>query len=189
MNREAFLKHKDLIEQWAQGEEIQIQNESGEWVYVKCPSWSLLSQYRIKPELIELVPGRKYRLKYTIQFCHIKPTVDDKEAFLNKNDWQYIGQIGTEYGKRRIFHYQHGPHAHYLMMSATSDKYILSEVPEQNPESEPESDAVAFANWLRINDYRRSYSPGDDKLWHYKNYRAAGAFTTENLYRKFTERK
>jgi hypothetical protein len=42
-------KHRDLIVAWADGAEIEYYHEFT-WQPAKNPSWSLVGQYRIKPE-------------------------------------------------------------------------------------------------------------------------------------------
>lgn len=43
--------HHDLIIAWAKGAKIEIYNESAKvWVPSKCPAWSTICKYRIKPE-------------------------------------------------------------------------------------------------------------------------------------------
>lgn len=50
MTREAYLKHKELIEAWANGAEIQYYYEAyNSWVDADGPNWDEKNQYRIKP--------------------------------------------------------------------------------------------------------------------------------------------
>lgn len=44
-------RHADIIKAWADGEEIEMRDRSGKWLYVTsdCPSW-LAEEYRIKPK-------------------------------------------------------------------------------------------------------------------------------------------
>ena len=48
MNREDFKKHKDLIEQWADGAQIEFKAKGGEWIEVEVPWWSEALEYRVK---------------------------------------------------------------------------------------------------------------------------------------------
>ena len=51
MTRGAYLKHKDLIEAWANGAEVEAKTKYGEWLLlVPNPSWSEDVEYRIKPK-------------------------------------------------------------------------------------------------------------------------------------------
>ena len=44
-------KHYDVIVAWANGEEIEIKNDNGEWEpKVYTPTWENWREYRIKPE-------------------------------------------------------------------------------------------------------------------------------------------
>lgn len=51
MTKEGYLKHKKLIEAWANGEEIEYYTYlSGKWEQASIPSWYLDVEYRIKPK-------------------------------------------------------------------------------------------------------------------------------------------
>lgn len=59
-------KHAELIKAWADGAQIQVLSSGfggQEWVNIDCPSWHEGSQYRKKPELVEV----KVRVKYLKQ--------------------------------------------------------------------------------------------------------------------------
>lgn len=43
-------KHAELIKQWADGAEIQLQEYNGSWHGTDSPQWRMDSAYRIKPE-------------------------------------------------------------------------------------------------------------------------------------------
>jgi hypothetical protein len=47
MTKEAYLKHKDLIEAWANGAEIEMYTRDI-WVSTLTPGWSESIEYRIK---------------------------------------------------------------------------------------------------------------------------------------------
>ena len=42
-------KHADLIKAWADGTEIELQSESGNWRLVATPAWIPAYEYRLKP--------------------------------------------------------------------------------------------------------------------------------------------
>ena len=53
MTREECKKHKELIEAFANGAEIQYYFKSkGEWIDIENPIWDYYSEYRIKPTKI-----------------------------------------------------------------------------------------------------------------------------------------
>ena len=53
MTREGYLKHKDLIEAWANGAEIQcISPTKNKWYDIVDPEWYENVEYRIKPQTI-----------------------------------------------------------------------------------------------------------------------------------------
>lgn len=43
-------KHYDTIIAWANGKQVQVSIEGGEWNTTSFPSWAESYQYRIKPE-------------------------------------------------------------------------------------------------------------------------------------------
>lgn len=52
MNKEQFIKYKDLMQAWAEGAVIQYFDKSlNKWVevFLNQPSWSTNEKYRIKP--------------------------------------------------------------------------------------------------------------------------------------------
>uniref|UniRef100_UPI0039A44A74 hypothetical protein n=1 Tax=Ornithobacterium rhinotracheale TaxID=28251 RepID=UPI0039A44A74 len=50
MTREEYRKHKELIEAWANGAEIQFYYEADDsWIESEIPTWHNEFQYRIKP--------------------------------------------------------------------------------------------------------------------------------------------
>lgn len=54
MTKEEYKKHKQLIEEWSNGEKIQYYNKTKEeWVNTENPLWDYYSEYRIKPTKIE----------------------------------------------------------------------------------------------------------------------------------------
>ena len=58
MNRESYKQHKELIEAWANGAEIETYNKNiCEWEQVKKPLWGIDIEYRIKPKKYELKSG------------------------------------------------------------------------------------------------------------------------------------
>ena len=42
--------HAELIKQWADGAEIQVQGSSGEWINRPSPVWHTNRNYRVKPK-------------------------------------------------------------------------------------------------------------------------------------------
>ena len=48
MTRESYKKHKELIEAWGAGAEIEYREDSDSWRPVAVPQWHLLYEYRIK---------------------------------------------------------------------------------------------------------------------------------------------
>lgn len=56
MTKEEYKKHKQLIEEWSNGEKIQYYSEDNEcWMSIQTPSWRLETKYRIKPTKIEFI--------------------------------------------------------------------------------------------------------------------------------------
>ena len=54
MTREEYSIHKELIEAWGRGEEIEFCDARGDWWVVENPHWDSTTKYRIKsqPEYI-----------------------------------------------------------------------------------------------------------------------------------------
>jgi hypothetical protein len=49
MTKKGYLKHKDLVEAWSKGADIQFKNVINEWIYKPEPTWREDTEYRIKP--------------------------------------------------------------------------------------------------------------------------------------------
>lgn len=79
-----------------------------------------------KKKEIKLVQGKRYRLKYSGQFCHIKGDLETSE--LEKNEFIFIGQINLHKGAmaRNIF-YCIGDGS-YVMFSTGVQEYVVSEL-------------------------------------------------------------
>jgi len=57
MTREEYLKHKELMEAWANGAEIEgYFGRTYGWVHIDNPSWAEDFEYRIKPKLTLAYP-------------------------------------------------------------------------------------------------------------------------------------
>ena len=54
MTREGYNKHKELVDAWSKGAEIQYHSEDEGWVYTENPTWDLNIEYRIKPTKLEI---------------------------------------------------------------------------------------------------------------------------------------
>lgn len=50
MTIEGYKRHKELIEAWANGAEIEYLNLHIEWEYIGTPSWDENIRYRIKQD-------------------------------------------------------------------------------------------------------------------------------------------
>ena len=50
-------KHKELINAWADGAEIEGLNSLGEWVQIWVTTWSEVDEFRIKPEQEPVAPA------------------------------------------------------------------------------------------------------------------------------------
>ena len=62
--------HADLIKAWADGAEIECkQIADGDWLKVSEPSWSKVSEYRIKPEPKPDVVEKYFASGYTKYGC------------------------------------------------------------------------------------------------------------------------
>lgn len=121
MTREGFKKHRDLIESWANGAEIEFLS-GGEWILVREPQWQESLTYRIRLEkFTHFRKDRLYNLYvYSGELCHAKPALPDK-GFLYK----YVGEIDTVAGKRHVFY--NSLISTYLMFSENTHKYVISE--------------------------------------------------------------
>ena len=53
MTAEAYFKHKEVIEAWLQGAEVEFLINNAEWVYVEKPVFHAVKKYRIKPANIK----------------------------------------------------------------------------------------------------------------------------------------
>lgn len=89
----------------------------------------------LTPVEIVPIPGKKYRLRYTGQFCHWctlsttifsyeNKTTDRKD--LPKYIFQYIGEVDTNTGIRAIFFCREN--SSYVMFSKSYYDYIVEEV-------------------------------------------------------------
>jgi hypothetical protein len=63
MTREGYLKHKEIIEAWANGAEIEYQESSDDWYIVANPFWDTDSAFRVKPQSTYLELHEKCELK------------------------------------------------------------------------------------------------------------------------------
>lgn len=51
MTKKAYLKHRNIMEAWAHGKEIQYKDpETGYWVSIENPGWAEELEYRVKPK-------------------------------------------------------------------------------------------------------------------------------------------
>jgi hypothetical protein len=53
MTAEAYFKHKEVIEAWLQGADVEYLDQDDTWYYVPNPGFIEQSQYRIKPANIK----------------------------------------------------------------------------------------------------------------------------------------
>ena len=69
MKREDYLKHKELIEAWANGAEIQIKNEDETWKTIEEPNWIFDKyEYRIKPKVEFPIYAKAIGFNYYVKF-------------------------------------------------------------------------------------------------------------------------
>ena len=84
----------------------------------------------LTPVEIVPIPGKKYRLRYTGQFCHWCGWSKDFEYSdrnsLPKYTFQYMGEVDTHAGIRAIFFCKDT--ITYVMFSTSSYDYITQEV-------------------------------------------------------------
>ena len=53
MTADAYFKHKEVIEAWLQGADVEYLEEDGIWFWVPRPAFNEKRQYRIKPANIK----------------------------------------------------------------------------------------------------------------------------------------
>ena len=53
MTAEAYFKHKEVIEAWLQGAEVEFLIDNAEWVDAEKPVFHVVKKYRIKPANIK----------------------------------------------------------------------------------------------------------------------------------------
>jgi hypothetical protein len=53
MTAEAYFKHKEVIEAWLQGAEVEFLINNAEWICVEKPVFHAVKKYRIKPANIK----------------------------------------------------------------------------------------------------------------------------------------
>lgn len=63
MTREGYLKHKEIIDAWANGAKIEFYSSDGVWVDAENPNWILDLEYRVKPQPNYLELHEKCELK------------------------------------------------------------------------------------------------------------------------------
>lgn len=121
LTREGFKKHRDLIESWANGAEIEFLS-GGEWILVREPQWQESLTYRIRLEkFTHFRKDRLYNLEVNSEeLCHTRPVLYDNDLL-----YQYVGEIDTVAGKRHIFY--NSSISTYIMFSDNTHKYVLSE--------------------------------------------------------------
>ena len=81
-------KHADVIHAWADGAEIQVKNEHGEWEDWKdeeSPSWFASWEYRIKPNACQCMTREKK-----------KPVVRWLWAFKAEGAWRTMPKFYAE---------------------------------------------------------------------------------------------
>nr|DAS98787.1 MAG TPA: hypothetical protein [Caudoviricetes sp.] len=68
MTREEYNKHKELIEAWGNGAEIQYYYKIlEEWLDIENPSWNIDIKYRIKPTTkIEFIKDKEIAEAYAV---------------------------------------------------------------------------------------------------------------------------
>ena len=49
MTAEAYFKHKEVIEAWLQGADVEYLDQDGTWCWAPGPAFNEKTQYRIKP--------------------------------------------------------------------------------------------------------------------------------------------
>ena len=88
MTREEYNKHKELIEAWGNGAEIQYFLYNGIWADTKEPSWRNDVMYRIKPTKIEFEDCSFNKTEYyvnewtEISLCNVENYhIDDRRGF------------------------------------------------------------------------------------------------------------
>ena len=66
MTREGYNKHKELIEAWSNGAEIQYHSEDKGWLTTENPRWIFNLEYRIKPTKIEFEDCSFNEIEYKV---------------------------------------------------------------------------------------------------------------------------
>ena len=89
LEMEMRREHADLIHAWAEGADIQIKNEFGDWVDIKSPSFKPYCEYRIKPTPKADVVNYYYKSFGGFERCH-------KIVCTNKHDLRctFDGETG-----------------------------------------------------------------------------------------------
>jgi len=94
MTKKGYKKHKELIEAWVNGAEIQIFNVLNEWGDVENPMWNENSKYRIKPYEFKqgeriLVKNHDDKIWREKTFCFKNKKNNYVCIMEDDNEWQY----------------------------------------------------------------------------------------------------
>lgn len=74
----------------------------------------------------ELIPGRKYRLKHTGEFCHLYDTsINSGDKEIEDYDFYYVGKINISHGERYIFYAEYSV---YCMFGTKSLDFVIQEI-------------------------------------------------------------
>jgi len=129
MTREGYKKHKDLIEQWVNGAEIEFLTIDKKWINAAEPNWLTELEYRVKPEKFDgnFRNDRLYKLKHTGKFCHIakKPyhsNYTEEEVFQHRK-FTYVGSIPFIKTGRLVF----STKGYYAMFADQNYDYVVAE--------------------------------------------------------------
>lgn len=97
MTRQEYLKHKEVIETWGNGAEIEFKTRADNWLICVDPEWLLNVEYRIKPKPSYLELHKKCDLKVGDR-VRIVRTWDyletDKNVAFHAKEVEAIGKVG-----------------------------------------------------------------------------------------------
>ena len=84
MTKEGYKKHKDLIEAWSNGAEIEYLMSNGTWVNAKAPLWRNDTKYRIKPTKIEIKDCKFNGIEYKLNKFGSVITYNTEDMMFNR---------------------------------------------------------------------------------------------------------
>lgn len=108
MTRQQYLKHREIIDAWANGAEIEFKSIDDSWVDAENPNWILNMEYRVKPqptylelhEKCELKVGDRVKISETILSLRfnekLKSTISKIGEIVNKDSNSYRVKIDND---------------------------------------------------------------------------------------------